>query len=189
MRRITKHGTVPGYRPAGLTIATDAAVDPVRRKAGMAYLATDGAWGLVLRPLEGADVLTCELRAVFYALDRPVPDGSITVLTDSQDAVRYLQSWQNGEDCYPPGYVTQTGRRGVPHLVALRNKVTSAPRRYTFTWTRAHVGHPLNEFADSAAKLAIHIDRGLAGRLEASRLPPGWAQARLEEWGTYQEER
>lgn len=191
----TKSGTVPGYPSQPLIIATDAAVDPLRHRTGMAYLSTDGAWGLVLRPAETAggpesEVLACELRAVFYALDRTIPEGPVTVLTDSASAVTYLNAWRHGEERYPPGYAPKLNhRRGISYLAALRRKVHSAPQRYTFQWQRGHEGHPLNEFADSAAKLALRVESGEAGRSEASQLPPSWAQARLKEWGTYQEER
>lgn len=192
---LTKSGTVPGYPSHSLIIATDAAVDQLRNRTGMAYLSTDGAWGFFLRPAETAgspdsQVLACELRAVFYALDRTLPDGPVTVLTDSADAVAYLHAWQHGEDRYPPGYTPRFNpRRGISYLAALRKKVSGAPQRFTFQWQRGHEGHPLNEFADSAAKLALRTETGDAARSEASQLAPSWAQARLEEWGNYQEER
>lgn len=191
---LTKSGTVPGYPSQNVIIATDAAVDHLRSRAGMAYLSTDGAWGIILRPAETGSTsevqnLVCELRAVFYALDRQLPEGHITILTDSMNAVAYLENWQHGAEVYPPGYTPKLGHRGVSYLAALRKKVHSAPQRFTFRWQRGHEGHPLNEFADTAAKLALRAAPGEAGRTEVAQLAPGWAQARLKEWGTYQEER
>lgn len=185
MRRyITKSGMVPGYSPSQLVLAADAALNAAGSKTGMAYLGTDGTWGVVLRPVEGPNLSVCVLRAVHYALDRELPHNRITVLTDVREAYACLSSWKRGLDLYPGGY--SPDKHGT-HLIALREKIVSAPRRYAFTLTQAE--NPLTEFTDSAARLAVRLESGLRGRLEVSQQAPRWAKTRLQEWGASQEER
>lgn len=187
MRRyLSKSGTVPGYDPKELVIAADASLNAAGTKAGMAYVGSDGTWGVMLRPIDGATFSVCVLRAVYYALDRDVPQDSITVLTDSREAYACLCAWTRGTVYMPRGYDPRNDGR-ASHVLALREKVVSAPRRFTPQLVQA--GNPLAEFADSAARLAVRADSGLRGRIEVTQQAPRWAQARLQEWGDSQEER
>lgn len=191
-RALTRHGNVAvtAYPQPGdhLVVATDAAVNPSRNCYGTAFLATDGRYGLALRSLDRKEGdrpnEVCELRAVYHALRHLGGDGKITVLMDAQDAVAQLVRWQEGSDGFPPGYDAGLRVTGKAKLVLLRDFVRAAPYRFTFTWTRGHVGHPLNEFADSAAKLALRIGMGDVPRDDAKKVPGPWAERRLGDWFT-----
>lgn len=185
MRRyLNRTGTVPGYEPKRLALAADAALNASGNKAGMAYLGSDGAWGVILRPADGNHSV-CVLRAVYYALDRDVTQDEITVYTDAREAWAALTAWKRGADYLPRGLDPQ--HEGRAHVLALREKVASAPRRFSFLLAQA--GNPLAEYADSAARLAVRAESGLRGRLEVTQQAPRWAQARIQEWGVSQEER
>lgn len=184
---MTKFGSIAGHGPADLvTVASDAAVNPARGLCGIGFLSDDGKFGVLLRPLDerdGHDVVTVgELRAISYALERVGDAPRVRVLTDSRHAVRFLQGWREGGDVYPEGYGTQTRMGAAPRLVALRERVMRRAGRLDFAWVPGHEGHPLNEFADSAAKLAVRVGSREAQRSDAARLPPLWAATRLADW-------
>ncbi|MDX2850936.1 hypothetical protein PV342_21210 [Streptomyces sp. PA03-3a] len=52
----------------------------------------------------------------------------------------------------------------------------------TFVHEKAHVGNPLNEAADSLAKLGLRCVRGQVSTTELPRLVPLWASGALAEY-------
>jgi ribonuclease HI len=173
-----------------ITVAADAAVNPARGVYGAAFLATNGGYGLVLRAIDrrdGTDITTVgELKAVSYALQRMPRSPNLRVLSDSRSAVAMLRHWQNGGESYPDGYQLSMRDTGVPRLIETRKTILAAPGRFEFVWVPGHDGHPLNEFADSAAKLAMRVGTHDAERADAKKLPQIWAATRLADWMSLQ---
>ncbi|MCP9209699.1 ribonuclease HI [Streptomyces cucumeris] len=178
----TMHGEVNpgGAATRRIIVATDAAV--ADRHMAMAYVASDGRYGLSFHPYQGhisgthrTDV--AELRAIMFALER-VFDGResrpVRVLTDSRNALAYVTDWKAGEDRMPPGYDIGLRSRGLqPTLIALSRKVLRH-QMITVRLVRGHAGHPLNETADSLAKLGLRTLRGWCGTTEARSLAHQW---------------
>ncbi|MDN3056883.1 hypothetical protein PH213_20475 [Streptomyces sp. SRF1] len=48
------------------------------------------------------------------------------------------------------------------------------------TYVKGHAGHPLNECADSLAKLALCTSRGMVDQARAAEIAPDWARRNLE---------
>ncbi|MER6572608.1 RNase H family protein [Streptomyces sp. NPDC001093] len=189
-RQIALAGTVPSRHTTGtVLVATDAAVDDAR--AGGGYLATSGHYGARAHPyprdISGPSRSTvAELRAILWALQAVTASvGSsrpVTVLTDSADALGYLTAWQAGGTRMPDGYrVSWRSSDRQPTLVELQQMAEYTPG-LTFTHVKGHVGHPLNEAADSLAKLALRCSKGVVDRGRAAELAPEWAQQNLKAW-------
>jgi hypothetical protein len=82
----------------------------------------------------------------------------------------------------PEGYemrLRSQGRR--PSLVKLQMYAEFTPG-LTFVHEKAHVGNPLNEAADSLAKLGLRSLRGTVPVTEIPRLVPLWASGALAEY-------
>ncbi len=151
------HGRVPVRQGRPVVVATDAAVNPHSGCYAMAYIATTGKFGALGRRLDGRDgndpVTVSELRAVRQAIENV--KGPVTILIDSKPAISKLRDWQLGYDFLPAGYSEEPEDDSPRSLVKLRTKVQANPEKYAFEWVASHKGHPLNEWADSAAKLAL----------------------------------
>lgn len=188
-RQIAIAGTIPASHTGGILIATDGAVDQTR-VAG-AYLATSGHYGARAHPYPPetsgpARVTVAELRAILWALQAVTatvgPSRPITVVTDSTDALRFLDSWQAGGTRMPDGYKTSyRGSGNRPALLDLQQIVEYTPG-LTFAHVKGHAGHPLNEAADSLAKLALRCSKGTVDKRCAADLAPKWAQRDLKAW-------
>ncbi|MER6148082.1 hypothetical protein ACWGPD_21115 [Streptomyces hirsutus] len=169
-----------------IVLATDASVAPDRVASG--YLATTGHTGLrahlypkyLARP--HVRVVVTELRAVYWGLRTVLgadPGRPVEVRVDNLQALRYLHSWQRGGTDIPEGYDTHLRSQGrKPSLVKLQMLAEYTPH-LTFVHEKAHAGHPLNEAADSLAKLGLRCVRGTVPRTELPRLVPLWAAGAL----------
>ncbi|MGA4943921.1 RNase H family protein [Streptomyces cinereoruber] len=175
--------------PGPVVLATDASV--AMKHASIGFLATTGHTGLrvhlypeqLARPR--ARVTVSELRAIHWGL-KPVlaarPGSPVEVRVDSLDALGYLHAWQNGSTRMPEGYETGLRSQGrTPSLLQLQMCVEYTPS-LTFVHEKAHVGNPLNEAADSLAKLGLRTVRGTVPPDEVPRLVPLWAAAALDEY-------
>jgi ribonuclease HI len=143
-----------------LVAATDASWK--NRAAGIAYVASDGRFGLRgrvadrLDPTGPARVLINELRAVEFLLSDPnLGTDPMTVLVDSTGALSYLRLWRTGDtDSLPPGYSLRPRARGTrPTLVRLAERVATL-RHVSYQHVRGHTGHLLNEAADALSAMA-----------------------------------
>ncbi|MEU0967512.1 hypothetical protein ABZ357_19530 [Streptomyces sp. NPDC005917] len=172
-----------------IVLATDASVGPDRVASG--YLATTGHTGLrahlypkyLARP--HSRVVVTELRAVYWGLKAVLhthPGQPIEVRVDNLQALRHLHSWQQGGTDMPGGYDTHLRSQGRrPSLVKLQLLAEYTPH-LTFVHEKAHAGHPLNEAADSLAKLGLRCARGAVPRTELPRLVPLWASGALADY-------
>lgn len=189
-RRYTLDGAVEPI-PGDLIIAADAAISADTGCIGLAHIATDGTWAMRLRTVKPvlADNAVYELYAVYYALHKRGLGVPITVLTDSQDAVRYLNVWRDGGEIFPAEYrrhrplFYQPENVPQPRLEDFAALVAAHPE-ITYLWQPGHIGHPLNECADSLAKLAMRMGTDNVQPVDITALPPQWARARLGDFKT-----
>ncbi|MGB3485885.1 MAG: ribonuclease H family protein [Mycobacterium sp.] len=156
-----------GLQPAApvegppLVVATDGSV---RGKfTGYGWLADSGDFDLRGFPHAGwqvgtSAVLISELRAIDNAI-RHLPQRSLTVLTDSREAITMLQKWMAGEDTLPAGYTTER-RSGTAGLVEARERIRLQQNRINLCWVPGHTGDLLNEGADALARLASRYAQG-----------------------------
>lgn len=170
-------------------LATDASVRADHVASG--YLATSGHTGLRahLYPRYFAGscsrVVVTELRAVYWGLKAVLqthPGAPIEVRLDNLQALGFLRRWQQGAVEMPEGYDTRLRSRGrKASLVKLQMLAEYTPD-LTFAHEKAHAGHPLNEAADSLAKLGLRCLRGTVPRAELPRLVPLWATGALTDF-------
>ncbi|MGW9211304.1 hypothetical protein ACWGR4_30535 [Embleya sp. NPDC055664] len=79
-----------------------------------AYVSTSGLYGIRAHPMPARtpgpqSTIVAELRAIALGLTKTRsahPDHTVTILTDSLDALRYMRSWKTGETALPPSYST-----------------------------------------------------------------------------------
>ena len=173
-------GRVDGFLTGGrLLAATDASWREAHGRngvgrgcGGFGYVLSDGRWGLrswqsprfsrhhLNDPSGPSIVAVLELRAIGLLLDAGVSDTS--VLIDSAPALHLIGRWRAGDTAaMPHGYSLRprTRRGGTPTLVRLAQTIAARPD-VTFEKVSGHSGHPLNEAADSLAKVACQRATG-----------------------------
>ncbi|WP_431983801.1 RNase H family protein [Streptomyces qinglanensis] len=184
----TKTKVKPAAGP--LILATDASIAAEHVSSG--YIATSGHGGLHAHryPRHLADpkartavgelrAVDCGLRAVLAAH----PGQPVEVRVDSMAALHFLRNWHSGGTRMPDGYSTAArAQGGAPTLVKLCHRVQQAAPLLTFVHEKAHVGHPLNEVADSLAKLGLRTLRGDVPRGELPRLVALWTERTLADY-------
>lgn len=174
--------------------ATDAAA--TREGVGFGYVTSDGHWGLCGRRRRVGDpdgpsvVLINELRAVEMCLTDPGSSRPPSLLlVDSLDAIQWLEAWRGGDVSMPDGYDLRTrvqrssssadhARRSRPTLVRLA-ELMAGRRDIRVEHVPAHRGHPLNEAADSLAKIGC---RRIGEKFDAGQRATGIAEAFLSTW-------
>ena len=177
-------------RREDITVATDAAVDFGIYRAASGFLADCGYYGLAGHPqppgIVGSEaVAVAELRASWRAVSTLAryERTKVVILTDSANALDYLQAWKSGEDVFPAGYqlYRQSGRPSSLRLLAEQLRYDGG--QYAFAKVAAHAGHALNEAADSLARLALRAGgrRGLTAE-QAQSAAATIASARLADW-------
>lgn len=182
-RNFKASGRVTGI-PGPVRVATDGAADQAR--AARAFLATSGHWGTegyaYTARIGGTHrVAVSEMGAVHLALSRiyrDLPGAAVTVYVDSVEALQWMRSWQAGRTDLPTGYPT-TRKQGRPSTLVRLQALLRTHRAVNFRYVAAHTGDPLNEAADSLAKLALRASRGGIDSSTAMQLPARWAVRRL----------
>ncbi|CAL9606154.1 hypothetical protein SUDANB176_05534 [Streptomyces sp. enrichment culture] len=188
-RHVHFDGAVRAVSRTPVVLATDASV--AGDEVGTGYLAATGETGLRAHAYPQyltaprARVVVTELRAVYWGLRRIFaahPGRPVEVRVDNLDALDLLHEWQRGGDRMPDGYGTRLRSQGRrPSLVKLQMYAEYTPG-LTFVHEKAHVGNPLNEAADSLAKLGLRSVRGRVPTTEIPRLVPLWAGGALAEY-------
>jgi hypothetical protein len=176
MPRFERHGTAPGV-PGPVKIFTDAVVISTRGIYGMAFISTDGTYGMRLgdqpRIPNQAAVDDAKIRAISYAMKRtPALPPPISITSDSMMAVAAYNLWRANPQS-----------RNIPPLLLDLRPPPGGRDRYTFAWAPEDADDPLTSWADSAARLALRIESGLVERRAAATILDEWARARLSDWG------
>lgn len=184
-RTFREDGRIDGIRAPErrITVATDASVYEGPGVA-LAYASSHGHYGLHAHPypkyMSGSGRSTvCELRAVLIALEavfRVQEQVPVRVLTDSEDALHFLRRWRQGDDCMPAGYSTFLRSSGTQSSLVTLSRKVQRHQMISFRLVTGHTGHPLNETADSLAKLGLRHGRGQAETKDVKRLVPMWAE-------------
>jgi ribonuclease HI len=152
-------GTVPGFTAARLVAATDASLPRKSRTAGLAWLCTDGRWGMYSWSRPSLNIQLAEVRAAALLLGHLVPS---VLLTDSAATVRCVTAWQRGEHLVPAG--------GEASVMLARAALITKGTPMQVQHVRAHCGHLLNEAADSLASIARSSDGAVRKRERAYSL-------------------
>lgn len=104
-----------------------------------------------------------ELRAISEAI-AALPGRDLTILSDCQPALAFIREWMGGGDRVPSGYdVTHHNATRQGGLFWMQQQVRREAHRIDLGWVRGHTGDPLNEGADSLAKLARRAVEGTWG--------------------------
>ncbi|MBD3947544.1 ribonuclease HI [Nocardioides ganghwensis] len=154
--------------PTGsLTVATDGSA--TRGRIGWGWLAEDGRHG---HGTETPSVRQCarrrhpvlaELRAISEAISA-LPQHHLVIRTDCRAAVSLVEEWAVGGHRLPDGYVATHHTAVAPGgLLWMQEQVRKEAPRVDIGWVRGHAGDPLNEGADSLAKLARRAAEGTWG--------------------------
>lgn len=157
--------TAPPVPKATVTVATDGSVRG--RYTGYGWLASSGVYGLQgfrhSQKLIGPKVvLVAELRAIGAAVQR-LHGREITILSDSKLAVAMVRRWMAGDDTLPEGYSAYRQSGKTPGLVRAQRLIHEERARISVMWTKGHQGEPLNEGADTLARLASRYALGDSG--------------------------
>lgn len=167
MRALHPEQPVVAQPTHSLTVATDGSA--TRGRIGWGWLAEDGRHG---HGTETPSARQCakrrhpvlaELRAISQAISA-LPHRDLVIRTDCRAAVSFVEEWALGGDRAPDGYVathhTAVKRGG---LLWMQEQVRKEAPRLDIGWVRGHAGDPLNEGADSLAKLARRGAEGTWG--------------------------
>ncbi len=151
--------------PSPVYVATDGSVRG--RVTGCAWLASSGEYDLhgfrhTTKLIGRKVVLVAELRAIGMAAQK-LRGRDIRVLTDSKRALTMVRQWMDGNDVLPEGYMPYRESGKTPGLVVAQRIIFEDRARITAEWVKGHDGEPLNEGADSLARLASRYALGDSG--------------------------
>ncbi|GAA0484837.1 hypothetical protein Ade02nite_08160 [Paractinoplanes deccanensis] len=149
---------------------------------GWGFVSTGGRYGCGPYPqLEGQAgqdlAVIAELRAVWYAIRGDELAAPVTVVLDSRHALDVLERWKKGAVDMPGGYVGSRVR--TPTMEKLRTLIASRPANLTLQHVKGHAGDPLNEAADSLARLGARWIKDKLPQREVESRARGLAEAFL----------
>jgi len=121
--------------------------------------------------------LSTELRAALYGLRR-VGDQKVTLLSDNESTIDWINRWKEGDDELPAWYSLYRSR-GKASLLELRDLVTARETELTIVKVKAHSGDLLNEAADSLARIGTNVIKGVYEKKGADQRAHDLAQAFL----------
>ncbi|MFT3660148.1 MAG: hypothetical protein QM809_01760 [Gordonia sp. (in: high G+C Gram-positive bacteria)] len=153
-RRLTHEIRVAAHRLPVLTIGADGSV--TRRHSGYGWLSEHGDHGSTAYADTGLTrhrdrIVVAELRAVAAAVDAH-RGRRLKILSDSRNALALLDRWRTGERALPHGYDAWKHLPAALHT--LHDDVAAEHSQVAYEWVPGHRGQPLNEGADSLARLA-----------------------------------
>ena len=154
-----------------LRVATDGACSPNPGPTGWAWVSEDGRWAS--GSLRDGTNNVGELLAVLNAIRDHSDVAELTLLVDSQYAINTYTTWMDAHE--RRGWRTAAGKP-VANVDILEDMMAARSTRrgrglpdVQFEWVRGHVGHPLNERADT---LAVEASRRAARGIETE---PYWS--------------
>ncbi|RYC05669.1 RNase H family protein [Nocardioides zhouii] len=167
MRALNPVQPVAAPPSTSLTVATDGSA--TRGRIGWGWLAEDGRHGHGTETpwtrscVRRRHPVLAELRAISEAITA-LPHRDLVIRTDCRQAISLITEWIGGGDRLPDGYIathhTAVKRAG---LLWTQEQVRKEAPRLDIGWVRGHAGDPLNEGADSLAKLARRAAEGTWG--------------------------
>lgn len=162
------------------------AVDGSHKKLAhsSAYLATNGLFGVIAanykpdrcRPHCSSST---ELRAAYYALNS-IHDAQVTLLTDSQSTVDWLDRWRDGDESLPAWYFPERVNNKASTLLKLQRLIADRATGLTVVKVKAHSGNLLNEGADILAGIGTNTANGIYDSAEGRRRAQGIAESFLD---------
>lgn len=171
---------VPAVPNTSMVVATDGSFHSHYGGSSFAWVSDSGEFRS--GSLDSGGILRTELYAISDALSTLKGSLSVTskstdlvVVTDSQQAVNFLTVQSHF-----------LGLRGNPRMAVAYQLVLDIMKNarlfssVKYIWQRSHVGHPLNEAADSLARnrrLAVfnQLDEGVLAGIEANIVSDGLA--------------
>lgn len=164
---------------AGATVvATDGSFRD--RRAGSAWLSDVGGYGTRKRSYQSwtppQSVLVAELRAIALAVRSN--GGPLLVLSDSAGAVQLVTQWTAGDIIRCPDEWGEDRDR----LLTFARWLPSRASDLRFEHVPGHAGHPLNEGADSLAKMATDTRTPQATKAEYRARADGIADVFSAAW-------
>lgn len=168
--------------------ATIVAIDGSRKgnAHSSAYLSTTGEFGVIAAKF-GPDrckphcALSTELRAAYYGLRR-VTHENVTILSDNQSTVTWLECWKDGDDTLPHWYTLERSGGKKSTIESLRTVVAARALDLTVVYTKGHAGDLLNEAADALAGIGSNVINRVYGKDEAKRRSVGIAESFLSSY-------
>lgn len=127
-----------------MRVATDGGCHPnPGGPGGWAWVGEDGTYGCGSFPSGTNNI--AELMAIKEAL-LAHPDEPITILYDSQYAANAVKDW--GPNWRRKGI---RDKANIDLIFSILDVVDQRSHKITWIWVRGHVGHPMNEAADTLA--------------------------------------
>ena len=155
-----------------LIVGTDGACKPNPGPSGWAWVVDRDCWQSGALGEQTNNI--AELHAILAALGAIPRQQDVRILTDSQYAVKALNTW--GPGWRRNGWMTRDGKpvQNREYLQLIGDVIRDRSGSTLVEWVRGHAGHPLNEAAD---RLAVRArEQSPAAALVWG---PGWVSPRL----------
>ncbi len=149
-----------------------------------AYLATNGLFGVIAANFKPDQckphcALSTELRAVYYAL-HTVEDEQVTLLSDSQSTIDWVDRWKQGDESLPGWYRLDRMNGNKSTLLKLQRLVADRAVGLTVEKVKGHSGNLLNEGADILAGIGSNTANHIYDSAEGQRRAADIAESFLD---------